>query len=126
VNIKNFLIVFAGSGFGGALRYAVQYWMGTKAIGNFPAGTFMVNIIGCFCIGFVYSLAGKVQWLSPEWRLAAATGFCGGFTTFSAFAMENVTLLRNGSYGAFLIYIALSILLGIAAVYAGIYILKTS
>lgn len=125
MSIKNLFIVFVGSGIGGSLRYAVQYWMGTKSLGNFPAGTFMVNIIGCFLIGIIYSIASKEQWLSLELRMALATGFCGGFTTFSAFALENVTLLRNGNYISFSLYLGMSILFGIAAVIAGIYILKT-
>ena len=123
--MKNYLIVFAGSGLGGSLRYAVQGFMGTKATGNFPAATFMVNIIGCFCIGIVYELSVRAQWLTPEWRLALATGFCGGFTTFSAFAMENVSFMRTGNYTASALYIFLSIVLGIAATFAGIFILKT-
>ena len=124
--MKNYLIVFISSGIGGSMRYAVQMVMNLKSTGSFPIVTFMINIIGCFCIGIVYSLSEKATWLTPEWRLALATGFCGGFTTFSAFALENVTLLRTGNYTASALYIFLSIILGIATTFAGIFILKTS
>lgn len=122
-DIKSLLIVFAGSGFGGMLRYCMQYWLTAKSENSFPAGTFAVNIIGCFCIGVVYGLAAKYQWL-PEWRLALATGFCGGFTTFSAFAAENVMLMRNGNYTTAVLYILLSVILGIACTFAGISFFK--
>lgn len=123
MNLKNFLIVFAGSGIGGMLRYTVQYFLNTKP-NAFPTGTFLVNIVGCFCIGILYMLSEKAAWMNTEWRLALATGFCGGFTTFSAFAMENVSLIRAGNYGLFALYVLLSIVLGILAAFAGGFIFK--
>jgi CrcB protein len=78
-----------------------------------------VNISGCFLIGIFYALGEKGNILSPQARLLLVTGFCGGFTTFSTFAFENMTLLRIGDSFYFLLYAIGSVVLGIAAVYIG-------
>lgn len=117
--MKIALIVFAGSGVGGVLRYFVQKFFVDAGFVSFPIGTFAVNIAGCFLIGLFNALAEKNNMLSPEWRLALTTGFCGGFTTFSTFANENINLFRNGDYFNFSIYIILSIVLGLTAVALG-------
>lgn len=117
--MKTALIVFAGSGVGGVLRYFTQKFFVDMGYVNFPVGTLIVNILGCFLIGLFSALSEKNNLLSPEWRLALTTGLCGGFTTFSTFANENMNLLNNGSYLYFSTYILLSIILGIAAVMLG-------
>lgn len=117
--MKTALIVFAGSGIGGVLRYWIQKSFVDLGYVNFPTGTLIVNIAGCFLIGFFGALAEKGNLLSSDWRLALTTGFCGGFTTFSTFANENMNLLRNGDYVYFSTYIFLSIVLGIGAVILG-------
>ena len=76
--MKTALIVFTGSGFGGACRYFVQKSFVNAGFINFPAGTFVVNILGCFLIGLFNALAEKNNLLTTEWRLALTTGFCGG------------------------------------------------
>ena len=117
--MKTALVIFAGSGVGGVLRYLIQKLFVDAGYINFPFGTFTVNILGCFLIGLFNAMAEKNNLLSPEWRLALTTGFCGGFTTFSTFANENMSLLRNGDYLHVSLYIFLSILLGIGAVVLG-------
>ena len=122
--MKTVIIVFTGSGIGGVARFAVQSWVASLDHFVFPLGTFIVNLTGCFLIGLFYALGERGSLLTPEWRIALTTGFCGGFTTFSTFAFENMNLLRTGDYVYFVLYILLSILLGITGVFLGIGIMK--
>lgn len=122
--IRNILLVGLGGGVGSIARYLCQKWFADNYSGNFPWGTFAVNFIGCFLIGMIYAIAEKTTFLSPQTRLLLITGLCGGFTTFSAFAFENMTLLRSGDTQYFLLYSIGSVVLGITAVFAGIGIIK--
>lgn len=121
---KDFLIVGAGSFFGGGARYLVSRLMQTVAAGLFPWGTFAVNILGCLLIGLFYGLDAGGQWISPRVRLALTTGFCGGFTTFSTFINEGSLMLKDGNYGLLALYFAGSLLLGFIALAAGYQIAK--
>lgn len=85
----------------------------------FPAGTFIVNITGCFLIGLLYGLANRHAWLTVEWRLFLVTGICGGYTTFSSFSHEAVVLAKEGNYLNFLAYVLLSVVIGLIATVAG-------
>ena len=122
--IKNILLVSIGGGIGSALRYLCQRWIYQLYPVAFPWGTFLVNMVGCFLIGIFVAAADRTAVISTEWRLFLTTGICGGFTTFSAFAFENMTLLRSGALSWFLLYIFISIIVGIAAVFAGIALIK--
>jgi CrcB protein len=122
--VKSILIIGLGGGFGSIFRYLCQKWVYEVYPHSFPWGTFLVNITGCFLIGIFYSLSEKSTFFTPEWRLLLTTGFCGGFTTFSAFAFENLNLLRTGDTVYFFLYIIASVVLGIAAVLAGITFIK--
>lgn len=122
--IKNLIMVAIGGSAGSVLRYLCQRWVYQFYPHAFPWGTFLVNISGCFLIGIFYSVSEKSNILTPEWRLLLTTGFCGGFTTFSAFAFENLTLFRAGDISYFILYILASIILGIAAVLGGITVIK--
>ncbi len=123
-SFKSLLIVFAGSGIGGVARFGMQTWVSKIYPFTFPLGTFIVNIFGCFLIGLFYALSEKGNVLTPDWRLALTTGLCGGFTTFSTFGYENMNLLRTGDYLYFGLYAAGSVLLGITAVYIGVFTIK--
>jgi CrcB protein len=90
----------------------------------FPFGTFFVNISGCFLLGLIYGLSEKSSIVSSGWKMFLAVGFCGGFTTFSTFANENLALLRDGEFFHFLIYTVLSVFLGITATFFGVIITK--
>lgn len=114
--LKNFLLVGLGGAIGSMLRYAISLLVTVK---QFPYGTFIVNIAGSFIIGAVLALSLKNELFSNNWKIFLATGICGGFTTFSAFAAENMALLQSGKYGIALVYIMASLLLGIAAVVLG-------
>lgn len=122
--IKNFLLIGFGGGLGSIARYLCQKWFGESYAHPFPWGTFVVNIVGCFLIGIIYAAAEKTIFFTPQIRLLLITGLCGGFTTFSAFAFENMSLLRSGDVFYFLLYSIGSVALGIAAVFAGITLIK--
>ena len=119
-----FLLIGFGGFIGSLCRYYSQQLV-AKFATSFPYGTLLVNIVGCFLVGMVFGFANKGNVLSPEWRMFLATGFCGGFTTFSTFAYENMSLLRTGDYLFFGLYILASVVLGIAAVYLGIFVLRS-
>lgn len=123
-SLKTILIVFTGSGLGGVARYGVQTWIFKIYPFTFPLATFLVNVLGCLLIGLFYALSEKGNLLTPEWRIALTTGFCGGFTTFSTFSYENMNLIRTGDYMYFVLYMVFSIVLGLAAVYLGIIIIR--
>ncbi|MFM6926789.1 MAG: fluoride efflux transporter CrcB [Ferruginibacter sp.] len=114
--IRNVLLVGLGGSIGSMVRYAVSLLMNSK---SFPYATLSVNIIGSFIIGVVFALGIKEGGLSGNWRLFLATGICGGFTTFSAFSLENMGLLQSGRIGVALTYIMISLVLGIAATFLG-------
>ena len=118
--MKSFLLVFIGGGLGSALRYLVAIAMNqySKVL---PFGTFTVNILGCLLIGIILGYAQRENTLTSNQTLLLATGFCGGFTTFSAFANENLELIKNGEIFNFSVYTIGSILVGVLAVYIGFY-----
>lgn len=122
--IKTLLMVGLGGGAGSMLRYLCQRWIYNFYPHPFPWGTFLVNIVGCFLIGVFYSMSERSNILTPEWRLLLTTGFCGGFTTFSAFTFEGIDLMKENRTGLLLAYIAASVLVGLLATYIGIRLAK--
>ena len=121
--MKELIVVGAGSFIGGGLRYLVSQFIQGRILSSFPFGTFGVNIIGCLLIGLVYGLSERGN-VSAEWRLFLATGILGGFTTFSAFSFETVTLIRDGQFWYALAYICLSVMVGVVATFIGISAIK--
>ena len=119
--MKSFLLVFLGGGLGSSLRYLVTIAMNqySKVL---PFGTFTVNILGCLLIGLILGYAQKENTLTSNQTLLLATGFCGGFTTFSAFANENLELIKNGEILNLSVYTIGSILVGALAVFIGFYL----
>ena len=105
------------------LRYILGKYLNSSASG-IPYGTFAANILGSLLIGFILGYAAKNQSLSPQHTLLLATGFCGGFTTFSTFAYENHVFLKSGDFTNFFLYTILSFILGFAAVFLGMYAVK--
>jgi CrcB protein len=121
--MKVILAIGAGSFIGGILRYLLSQLIQTKFLSAFPYGTFTVNIIGCFLIGLVFGLSERGN-IPQEWRLFLATGLLGGFTTFSAFSNETITLLRDGQLWYASAYVATSVLLGLFVTFIGFTIIK--
>ena len=116
---KILITVFLGGGLGSLMRYGMQAAMhGRISPFLFPWATLSVNILGSFLIGMFYVLSARFN-LSDETRLFLTTGLCGGFTTFSTFSHEGMTLIRQGNYGTFLLYVTLSVALGVTAAFAG-------
>lgn len=122
--LKNSLIIGSGGFIGSVARYLVSQLNLTVSFHSIPVGTLLVNITGCLVIGFLTGIAEKSLILTPEWRLFLMVGLCGGFTTFSAFANENLMLIHNGQMMAVLLYTGLSIFLGFVAVYLGYILTK--
>ncbi len=122
--IKILFIIGAGSFLGGISRFLTSRFIQNYSISAFPYGTFVVNIIGCFLIGLIYGLSERGNFINTEWRMFLTVGFCGGFTTFSTFANENLGLLRDRDFFYFALYAGLSVFVGLFAVYLGNLITK--
>lgn len=118
--MRDLLFVFLGGGAGSILRYMVSRWLNTSFL---PWGTLAVNIIGCFLVSLFGTWIAR-QSLPTDLRLLMVVGLCGGFTTFSTFGNETMTMLRNGHLLLSFIYIFLSVAAGIAAAYIGAKLLE--
>ena len=118
------LLLVGAGGFAGAVaRYLVALLLPFIGTG-FPFGTLTVNVAGCLLIGFISELSITSSLVSPELRLLLATGFCGGFTTFSSYMYEVMTLLRDGEMVYASIYLFGSIVGGILCLYVGMQLAK--
>ena len=117
---RQMLIVAAGGAMGSVARFRLSGWVLHQAIDwRFPLGTFVVNVLGCLCVGLLAGLAVKEDFFSPELRLLLFTGVMGGFTTFSAFGLETFYLLRRGEYLIAGSNMVLSVALGMVALFVG-------
>jgi fluoride exporter len=117
---KTLLLVGTGGFLGSISRFLASRMIQEHLPSSFPLGTFLVNVSGCFFIGLIYGLSERGTLLNAGWKLFLAVGFCGGFTTFSTFANENLALLRDGDLYHFMLYTLSSVILGIAATFAGV------
>ncbi|MEP6583876.1 MAG: fluoride efflux transporter CrcB [Ginsengibacter sp.] len=117
------IAVGVGSCIGGILRYLLSLLIQNRSLSTFPFGTLTVNIIGCFLIGVAFGFSER-DLISMEWKLFFVTGLLGGFTTFSSFSIETITLLRTGHSWLALSYIGLSLIIGLIATFTGISIIK--
>lgn len=121
--MKQLLLVMLGGGIGSGLRFLIGKYLNPLWSG-FYLGTFLVNILGCLIIGLLLGISLKHQTTNPVQSALLATGFCGGFTTFSTFGLEQFLLLREGSYLPLITYTLASLLLGVAAVFAGFWLAR--
>ena len=122
--LRTILLVGSGGFIGSVMRYLVQYYMEKSLTSTFPWGTFIANIAGSFIIGIVFALAEKGNLMNAEWRIFLAVGICGGFTTFSSFAYNNLTMINERAWGSLLLNIGGNLFLGILAVYLGIILIR--
>jgi CrcB protein len=116
--MNHFLVVFLGGGIGAALRHGVNR-LAFHLWPAFPAGTMIVNIVGSLAMGLLVGLFAATPSLSQHSRLFLATGVLGGFTTFSTFSLDALTLWERGAYGPWLLYVGLSVVLSLFATAAG-------
>jgi len=121
--MKQLLLVFIGGGFGSVLRFVIGKYLNPTASG-IPYGTFAANIIGSLLIGIILGIATKNNTLTQNQTLLLATGFCGGFTTFSTFAYENHVFLKSGDFTSFALYTITSFVVGFLAVFLGLFLVK--
>ena len=121
--MKSLFLVFIGGGFGSVLRFLIGKWLNNSESG-FPYGTLLANILGSLFIGIILGYAAKSDSLNQNQTLLLATGFCGGFTTFSTFTYENHLFLKSGDFTSFALYTIASFTIGFLAVFGGIYLVK--
>jgi CrcB protein len=120
-------VVWIGvAGFAGAVsRYSVEGWVSQRSRGAFPWGTFVVNVSGCFVLGFLFTLLTDRFLPHPTVRSAVTIGFLGAYTTFSTFAFETMRLAEDGARLLAATNVVASVVAGLAAVYAGVWLGRT-
>ena len=117
--IKNLFLILLGGGFGSIARYLLSYFLNKNNTTHFPWATFIANSVGCLLIGFLFGYIQKNNLQNETLKLLLITGFCGGFTTFSTFSLENIQFIQNQNYNLALIYTLASISVGFLAVIIG-------
>jgi fluoride exporter len=119
MDLYKLFLVGTGGLLGSIARYVTASSIDKKLNAIFPFGTFTVNVVGSFILGLLYAWLSRKTGESENLKLLIGTGFCGGFTTFSAFALENVNLLSQKALTPSLLYILLTMVMGFLAVVAG-------
>ncbi|RIH65355.1 fluoride efflux transporter CrcB [Mariniphaga sediminis] len=122
--LRTVMLVGAGGFIGSVMRYLLHYYVEKGLASTFPWGTLIANVVGSFIIGMVFALAEKGNLMNAEWRIFLAVGICGGFTTFSSFAYNNFTMIKEQALGSLLLNVGASLFFGILAVYLGIILIR--
>ena len=117
--MNRYILIAIGGGLGSMLRYFMQAQAAQRYSSRFPVGTLTVNIIACFFIGITLEYLDRHTAISPHWRFLIATGFIGGFSTFSTFEWEAWSDISSGAFWIGILYIVVSIIAGFAAVALG-------
>jgi CrcB protein len=118
--LETILFVAIGGGVGSVTRYLTSVWAAERFGVDFPYGTLLVNVVGCYLIGLFMVLATERFMLSAHWRLLVASGFLGGLTTFSSFGYETLKLVQDGAFALALQNIAANLVTGLVATWLGI------
>jgi CrcB protein len=119
--MRSILLVALGGGLGSVARYALGGWVLHHTVDwRFPLGTFVVNVLGCLVAGLLAALAERYEFFPPEARVFLFTGLLGGFTTFSAFGLETMFLLRRGEIFVAGANVVASVLCGLLAFWIGL------
>ncbi len=118
------LAVAAGGAVGACTRYLVSLWAADRFGSDFPYGTLLVNVVGCFIIGVFLTLTTERIIVSPYWRLVVAVGFLGGLTTFSSFGYETLRLVDSANLLPALGNIALNVCVGLLATWGGMVVAR--
>ncbi|MEX1202002.1 MAG: fluoride efflux transporter CrcB [Ferruginibacter sp.] len=122
--IKQILIVGLGGGLGSIFRFLTSLFTAKYYSNAFPLATLTANTVGCFLIGLLIGLLEQNIQTNQNLKLLLITGFCGGYTTFSTFAAENISLLQANNYFTTILYIVTSVIAGLFAVWLGLIITK--
>jgi CrcB protein len=117
-------LVGTGGFIGSIARFLVTHYVNNLMMSAFPFATVMINITGSFLIGVIFGLSERFGWFGLEWRFFLAAGFCGGFTTFSAFSYETINLLRSGEWAWSLTNIFVSVAFCLSATFLGLLVVK--
>ena len=122
--LKTILIIASAGAIGSVMRFFTSLLINKFWSNHFPLATFLTNVIGCFLVGYFFGILDKLQLTDSDLKGLLITGFCGGFTTFSAFGLESVNLFQNQNLSIAVLYIGLSITLGLLAVSYGLFVAK--
>jgi CrcB protein len=122
--MTHMFLVMAGGAIGSAARWLTGRWM-TAAFGaGYPYGTLAANLVGGLAMGLVVAILTRVGGATDNLRLFFATGVLGGFTTFSSFSLDTVTMLQRGDLGVALGYALVSVIGSVCALFAGLYLVR--
>ena len=122
--IKTLIYISIGGAIGSVLRYLTSVLVNKYWATNFPMATFLTNVLGCFLIGFIIGILENNQLTNSNLKWFLITGFCGGFTTFSTFELENLSLFQNQNSAIAFLYIGASVIFGLASVWLGLFVTK--
>ena len=122
--LRILLLVGLGGGLGSIFRYLSALFVHKHYAGIFPLATLLINLLGSLLIGILFGCMERYQWSNPELKFLLIVGFCGGYTTFSAFSMENINLMQSGQTAVAFAYIGMSIVLGLTATWFGLTLVK--
>ena len=120
----NYILVSAGAAIGGVLRYGISSYIQRNISVVFPYGTLVVNVVGSFILGIIMFYLNEKELIGSELRLFLTVGFCGGFTTFSTFSYETLTLFRDSEFGLAIYNVLLNVVLCLVGIYLAYLISK--